>query len=196
MAIPFFFEDDQGVIPSHLRMERRPEPVLLKAKPHFHDYVHWVTLGQDGGAELIYGGGQQIHAHVKGKYRIEEIDHTSAVTHFESLLSGLPWGSEGAEPVRCKVTREEGSFPFLEEVPWSIPDEDERPCLLYSRRYLFDPDPLKFAIERIHRGSIAYKDRTLTIPNQYFYPEGNLRQLPARKIMELGVTREALFGET
>jgi hypothetical protein len=171
---------------------------ILSANPHYYDYIHSLVFKDDGSVELVDGAGQLINAEAVGKYRVRDIDASSVEVEFYDVIEVNPYQKDrrlrDIAPFKVKVLREEGVFPFRQEVVWKINDETEWPCLLYRARYVFDSDPLAFARAKQAR-NLYYllEDKDLIDAARYYYLREDRQELTAKEMLALGIPKEAFW---
>lgn len=91
-------------------------------------------------------------------------------------------------PVSVLVTREEGIFPFAQQVIWNIRNEEEWPCLLYRVRYVFESDPLEQVRDR-RAGRLYYQQKGWEEPDtRYYYCQDDLQKLTAQELARMGIS--------
>jgi hypothetical protein len=89
-------------------------------------------------------------------------------------------------PISVILTREEGIFPFMQQVVWKIHDKQEWPCLLYRVRYAFEIDPLEQVLS--NRIDNLYYDMEAEEPDtRYYYRQGDAQKLSAQELAQMGI---------
>ncbi|GCE26420.1 hypothetical protein KDA_19040 [Dictyobacter alpinus] len=91
-------------------------------------------------------------------------------------------------PISVLVTREEGLFPFAQQVMWKIGSAEESPCLLYRVRYIFETDPLEHVRDR-RAGRPYYQQIGWEEPNiRYYYCRDDEQTLTALELAQMGIS--------
>lgn len=125
--------------------------IHLEANPHFYDYLHRISLYDNGTCEFVDGGGQCINLAIKGEFYLNyytdaeysgyidfyfDTDHEK-YDHSE-LSDSDNMNFDKQFKVKFKV--EQGPFVMLDEIVWNSTFEN-RDITVYSRRFVFDADP-------------------------------------------------------
>lgn len=179
-------------------MQCFPTPNVYIANPQFYDYLHLIEFKADGSVEMVDGAGQVLNTLAHGRYRVRNIDASTAEVEFYDLVQVNPYKRQekrgDVEDFRVKVVKEEGSFPFREETVWRIEDEDEWPCLLYRSRYVFEFDPLGFGRSN-QMGNLYYllENKELVESVRYYYIRDEGQRLTVRELEALGRPRSAFW---
>src|SRR5262249_41082206 len=132
------------------------------ANPHYYDYLHYVDFktfltGEktSGQLEMADGAGQRMNALIKGTFTLQPGDDEQSIKVLIDELVEWDWmeqvpieDGEKFPSIIVTIRKEEGVFPFREQIVWNLENEDRHPCLLYRTRYLFDVDPLEMFSER------------------------------------------------
>lgn len=91
-------------------------------------------------------------------------------------------------PFSVLVTREESLFPFVKEVIWKLRNEEERPCLLYRVRYVFESDPLE-QVRNGRIGKLYYQRQGWKEPDtRYYYGLDDGQKLTAQELTRMGIS--------
>jgi YD repeat-containing protein len=117
----------------------------LLANPQYYDYFHYLKLDADGTACIDHGDGQAMKFEVSARYRLSWDDPNHFKIEFYDVIIGEMYrgDDDGHCPnfrLPCRV--EHGAYGFRRDCPGRIEDESKWPCLLYTKRYHFDRDPL------------------------------------------------------
>jgi hypothetical protein len=170
----------------------------MAANPYYYDYIHSLYFEDDGTVELVDGAGQLVNAVATGKYRVHKIDIDSGEVEFYNLVEVNPYKNNKKirklKPFTVRFFREEGIFPFRQEIVWRIDNEDEWPCLLYKARYVFESDPLSFARENQAR-NLYYltENKDLFDSACYYYSRKDGQELTAKEMLDLGIPKETFW---
>lgn len=167
----------------------------LIANPHLYDYIHDLRFGDNGTVELVDGAGQLLTTRARGTYTTHEEADTITIT-FTALVEVNPYAAD--RPLRtladftARCTREAGRFPFREQVPWRVPDPQAWPCLLFTERYVFERDPLDFAIEQQSANLYYAAEPAATLAHarpasRIYYPTSGRRERPLHNLVAMGV---------
>jgi hypothetical protein len=170
----------------------------MSAYPHYYDYLHALRFRGNGTVEFLDGAGQLINTNAIGKYRVREIDSLLAEVEFFDIVEVDPYQNErklrDIPAFKVNVKREEGQFPFRQEVVWKIKDEIEWPCLLYTVRYVFNIDPLGFG-EDSQAGNLYHllENKDLASSTYCYYLDNEKQELTANKLLSLGIPKETFW---
>ncbi len=186
MKLPFFLEGKSHYEP----------PYVLAAHPHYSDYHHVLLFYDNELFEMMEGAGQIINGKAVGKYHITIVNGTLAIVELDDLIEVNVYQRDqkvrDIDPMRLTVVKEKGIFAFRKELRWEK-DEDERPCLLYEVRYVFDTDPLAFAQNNPFRsGYFLDEKKDFTEFTRYYYAQEDRRELTAKRLSELGVRQSEI----
>jgi hypothetical protein len=88
-------------------------------------------------------------------------------------------------PMSILLLREEGRFPFVQQIFWKIRDEQAHPCLLYPVRSVFETDPLEPVRDR-RAGRSYYQGWTEPDPRSY-YCQDDAQHLTAHDLAQRGI---------
>jgi hypothetical protein len=170
----------------------------MYAYPHYYDYLHTLDFQANGTVELLDGAGQLINIEAIGKYRVREIDTFLAGVEFYDVMEVHPYQERrklrDIPAFKVSIKREEGQFPFRQEVVWKIKDENEWPCLLYTARYVFDADPLRFGKgKQITNLYYLLENKDFTESTNCYYSNNDKQELMANKLLSLGIPKEAFW---
>lgn len=166
-------------------------PTVLVANPHWYDYLHHIKIETDGSLEMVDGGGQVINAVVKGRLTISPITDTQAEFSITKLAEYHPY--KKGEKIRnlpdfsTKLTREDGIFAFYEQMFGRPKNPDERPCLLYRTRYVFEVDPLLY-VEENQRGNLYNMTENRDFKNsvRVYYARDDREEMTVKALKKLG----------
>ena len=106
----------------------------LDANPNYYDYIHAISLGEDGICELMDGGGQCMSFMGNGEYTITK--DTLSITDFQQTqwMTNKLIGEKVSWDVKFKI--ENGRF-LYGSMPYS------KKCIYYyTQRYVFEYDPI------------------------------------------------------
>lgn len=119
----------------------------LEANPQFYDYLHRISLYEDGSCRFADGGGQCVNLVIDGEFSLgydnNEEDSGYVKFYFDTEYE------EGCEDerkfnkqfkVNFKVQKE--NFIFVDEIVWNSTMEN-RDISIYNKRYVFDVDPFE-----------------------------------------------------
>jgi hypothetical protein len=180
-------------------------PARLSANPHYYDYVHFLSLGEQGAVALVDGGGQALRRRVVGRLEVIGATRTRAEAWFRDLFDVDPWErSEERTPLEDLVTGvrvETGPFALRCEVVWRV-EEDEAPWLLFQHRLAFDTDPLAAGrpsfldwppevLEHPDMREMVESMRKSSEAGRRYYLVGSGVELPQREIVRMGLPRGA-----
>ncbi len=91
-------------------------------------------------------------------------------------------------PITVLVTREDGLFPFVQQVIWKIDHEEERPCLLYRARYVFEADPLEPVRDR-RAGWFYYQRKGWKEPDpRCYYCRDEVQESSYGALVQMGIS--------
>ena len=171
----------------------------MSANPHFYDYMHFLDFQEDGSVEFVDGAGQAINTVAHGKYQVLSSDQDSVDVLFRQVVEVNPYQEEeklnDIDDFTIRVTKENGTFPFIQEVVWKIEDEQEHPCLVYPVRYVFETDPLAFGRpNQMHNLYYIIESRELIESARYYYPLSSQKKLTIRQLREQGISLEQQSG--
>jgi len=176
-------------------------PVRLSANPHYYDYVHFLSLDEQGLVELVDGGGQALRRRIVGRLEVIGATRTRAEAWFRELLDVDPWSrSDEQTPLEDLVTGvrvETGPFALRCEVVWNVA-EDEAPWLLFQHRLAFDSDPLaagqpsfldwpQEVLEHPDMQEMLERMRKSSEAGRRYYLVGSGVELPQRELMGMGL---------
>lgn len=103
---------------------------------------------QDQNAVLLHFS-DLVEVKYKPQFLVQTTDQKPMASDYSNLTFVKNPAYQNEEPIRTLapaslwLTREEGMFPFAQQVMWNIRNEEEWPCLLYRVRYVFESDPLE-----------------------------------------------------
>lgn len=125
----------------------------LEANPHFYDYLHRISLYDDGTCEFVDGAGQCVNLAIKGEfyfnYNDDKEDSGYIKFYFDTdRPEGNNDGSSDTDnkdfdkkfQVNFKI--QTGPFIMLDEIVWNS-TFDNRSVSIYSKRFVFDADPFQ-----------------------------------------------------
>lgn len=123
----------------------------LEANPQFYDYLHRISLYDDGSCEFADGGGQCINLAIKGEFYLNYsndmedsgyIDFYFDTKYEECDHSELSDSDDKQFDKQFKVNFKvrQGPFIMLDEIVWNSTFED-RNISIYTRRFVFDANP-------------------------------------------------------
>lgn len=173
-------------------------PQLLVANPHLYDYFHYLKFKEDSSVELADGAGQVINGDAHGNYRVVEATDSSAKVEFYDLVETNPYKKNekirDLESFQVEVTKEGGLFPFVPHTFARVKSEEERECLLFRERYVFETDPLSFARKR-QADSLYYQleKKDLIETARYYYPREDAEELTIKDVLALGLTKDEIW---
>jgi hypothetical protein len=174
------------------------ELLPMDANPHLYDYAHSLDFRADGTVELLDGAGQLINTLAAGRYSVSPAGSDQATLSFYDLVEHDPYRERAPlhaiTPFSVAVVREQGLFALRQHVAWKIADEAAWPCLLFTTRYRFEPDPLAFGEAR-QAGNLY---NMLEGPRQHtaawhYYPRGAAQQTTAGELVALGIPRASFW---
>lgn len=173
-------------------------PNVLSAYPYYYDYLHSIHLKFRRIVKIVDGAGQVLNSLARGKYQLHVIDGMNAELEFQELAEYSPYRKEeklrDLAPFSVRVRKEEGLFPFANEVVWRIPNKDEWPCRLYRVRYVFEYDPLTFGDERAKENLYnMFESNDLINETHLYYAKSDAQHLTKKELVELGVPLELFW---
>jgi hypothetical protein len=163
----------------------------FEANPYLYDYLHSLRFSPAGVIEMLDGAGQVLNTLVKGRFSVQAGDQNTASVYFYDLREVDPYNEQ--EQLRelntssIKITREEGTFSFKQQVVWKIHDENEWPCLLYRVRYIFEVDPLEQTLTG-RAGNLYYHIEAKEPDTRFYYRRDDAQQLTARELFQMGIS--------
>lgn len=176
-------------------MQEQTIPFLLsgafEANPHLYDYLHRLNFSPSGLVEMVDGAGQVLNSLVRGRFSLQAAGQNTALVQFFDLVEVNPYDKQDQrgvlDAIRVKLTREEGIFAFKQQVVWNIRDEQEWPCLLYRRRYVFESDPLTQVLSS-RTGNLYYLLEGDGPDTHTYYCQDDRQQLTARELSQMGIS--------
>lgn len=135
-----------------------------------------------------------VELKLKPLFLVQTIDQNPVLSDYSNLTFVENPDYQNEEPIRTLapisvlVTREEGLFPFAQQVIGNIRNEEEWPCLLYRVRYVFEDDPLEQVRDR-RAGRLYYQQKGWEEPDtRYYYCWDDLQKLTARELTQMGIS--------
>lgn len=171
-------------------MELLKLPTVLVANPHWYDYLHHIKVETDGSLEMVDGGGQVINATVRGQLTIAPLTDTQAEAAFTKLAEYHPYKKvkiRNLPDFSTNLTREDGIFAFYEQMFGRPKNPDDRPCLLYRTRYVFEVDPL-LCVQENQRGNLYNMTENRDFKNsvRFYYARDDMEELTLKALKKLG----------
>jgi hypothetical protein len=130
----------------------------------------------------------------KPQFLVQTTDQKSLASDYSNLLFVENPDYQNEEPIRAlapvgvMITREEGTFPFAQQVIWNIRQGEEWPCLLYRVRYVFEHDPLEQVRDR-RTGIPYYQQEGWEEPDtRYYYCWDDRQELTAQELGQMGIS--------
>lgn len=171
-------------------MELLKLPTVLVANPHWYDYLHHIKVETDGSLEMVDGGGQVINAAVRGHIKVFPLTDTQAETSFTDLIEFNPYTQEkiGDLPdFKTTLTKEDGIYAFYWEIFGRPKNPDDRRCLLYKTRYVFEVDPL-LCVQENQRGNLYNMTENRDFKNsvRVYYARDDKEEMTLKALKKLG----------
>jgi hypothetical protein len=175
-------------------------PDVLSAYPGYYDYVHYMDLSDAGTVEMVDRAGQAFNTLARGKFRLHQTYGTSAELRFYDMAVLDPFEDDkklsDLPAFRVRFRKEEGIFPFANEVVRRVPNKDDWPCQLFKTRYIFEHDPLDFGVNSAHGNLYHIAERKdLTQEAHIYYPSIDGQSLTRKELVELGITLDLFLKQ-
>ncbi len=165
-------------------------PTVLSANPHWYDYLHFLDINANGSLKMVDGGGQVVNATVKGRLTISPLTDTQAEISLTKLAEYHPYKKGKIRDLpdfTTKLTQEDGIFAFYEQMFGRPKNPDDRRCLLYRTRYVFEVDPL-LCVEENQRGNLYNMTENRDFKNsvRFYYARDDMEELTLKALKKLG----------
>lgn len=163
-------------------------PAILHANPHYYDYIYDIELKANGKMELLYGEAQGVRSLVRGKFKIQQLDDNRAELLCTALVEYDPYSEDKLNDLpdfKTEFTHETGTYAFYQEILWQLDDPDERPCLLYRNRYVFDRDPFSCVDGEAH--SSDSHDTGGLLDERVYFLHSDQQTLSLKDIRVMGI---------
>lgn len=154
---------------------------------------HFSVQRRDRNAVLIHFS-DLVELKYKPQVLAQTTDHKPLASDYSNLTFVENPDYQNEEPIRALapisvgVTREEGLFFFAQHVIWKTRNEEERPCLLYRVRYVFESDPLEQVRDR-RTGRLYYQQEGWEEPDtRYYYDRDDLQKCTAQELTQMGIS--------
>lgn len=154
---------------------------------------HFSVQGSDRDAVLIHFS-DLVELKYKPQMVAQTTDHQPLASDYSNLTFVDNPDYQNDEPIRALapmslvVTREEGLFPFAKHIIWKTRNEEERPCLLYRVRYVFESDPLEHVRDR-RTGRLYYQQEGWKEPDtRYYYCRDDLKKCTVQELAQMGIS--------
>jgi hypothetical protein len=127
-----------------------------------------------------------VELKLKPSVLVQTTDHGPVAEDYSNVTSVENPDSHNEGPIRALapmsilMLREEGLFPFVQQVIRKIRDEQEHPCLLYPVRYVFETDPLEPVHDR--RAGRPYYQGWIEPDLRYYYCQDDAQHLTAHDL--------------
>jgi hypothetical protein len=177
------------------QMQEESIPFMLsgsfEANPHLYDYLHRLSFSPSGTVEMVDGAGQVLNSLVRGRFSLQAAGQNAVLVQFFDLVELNPYDEQekrrGLDAISVKLTRQEGIFAFKQQVIWSIRNEQEWPCLLYRRRYVFEDDPLTQVLSS-RAENLYYLLEAQEPDTNFYYRRDDGQRLTARELSQMRIS--------
>lgn len=152
----------------------------LRANPQSYDYLHKISLSNDGVCSFVDGGGQCIHLNIEGTYEVNYNENNKG-GFFEFKFNE----KEFDKHFKVNFEIEENDFIFVDEIVWKSKMEDW-PISIYKKRYAFDIDPFcgLYKERQNNLYFILEGDKETHENIKYFYPDDNVLRKKMKDLTE------------
>jgi hypothetical protein len=175
--------------------------MFLEANPDYYDYIHRLQLNDDGTASLCDGGGQVINFKGSANYMMEyDSDKKGGTLKMFDIVLKNAYSKEQIPVDRSEINIrfiiEYGQYILTEGRCWNLPSVFDEKLLIYTKRYVFESDPLKLEYQTRNHNLFNMIENIKELSERTYYNNKDVTRKTRREWLKEGNSFNETFCNT